>query len=115
MRRRIHRDKIQKYLLLTVSFTVLLLLCVHFMLFFDKKYETASADEYERVKAYLVQCYATEGFYPPNLDYLEENYNLELRKDEFLYFYDAFSSNIMPDLIVSKQFKHEKYLVLGDE
>ena len=46
----------------------------------------------------IVQCYALEGAYPPDLDYLVSNYGLILNKDKFIYYYEAQGSNILPDV-----------------
>lgn len=43
-----------------------------------------------------VQCYAIEGLYPPDVEYLEENYNLTYDHDKYFVFYDSFASNVMP-------------------
>ena len=46
------------------------------------------------------QCYVVEGIYPPNLEYLESNYGLHINTKDYYVNYDAFSSNIPPDVIV---------------
>ena len=52
------------------------------------------------VKTYAIQCYASEGSYPPDLQYLVDNYGLILDEERFIYEYDIFSANIMPDIII---------------
>lgn len=52
------------------------------------------------VKRYVVQCYASEGNYPPNLAYLAQNYGLILNEDSYFYFYSAHGANIMPEVKV---------------
>jgi hypothetical protein len=47
-----------------------------------------------------VHCYAVEGFYPPDLDYLKENYGLQVDDDQYLVDYRCFASNIVPDVFV---------------
>ena len=47
------------------------------------------------------QCYVVEGVYPPDLEYLEENYGLRINTEHYYITYDAFSSNLAPDVIVS--------------
>lgn len=47
-----------------------------------------------------VQCYAIEGFYPPNIEYLEDNYGLIYDRDKYVVSYSIFASNIMPDVEV---------------
>jgi len=48
-------------------------------------------------------CYAQEGFYPANIEYLIENYGLII--DDRLYFvsYKIFASNIRPDISVFRK------------
>ncbi len=107
MKKYIQKIKImnmRKYIVAILSIFLLLILSVSFNTYFEKRAELSPSDEKERVQSYVVQCYATEGFYPPNLDYLSEHYGLILKDTEYLYFYDAFASNIRPDLSVSKQF-----------
>ena len=47
-----------------------------------------------------VECYAIEGIYPPNVKYMEDNYNLSYDKTKYYIHYDAFASNIMPTIAV---------------
>lgn len=54
----------------------------------------------ETVAKYVVQCYASEGAYPPNLEYLADHYGLILDKERYIYQYDIFASNIMPEIII---------------
>ena len=45
-------------------------------------------------------CYAAEGVYPPDLAYLEEHYGVQINEKHFAVYYDAFASNMMPDITV---------------
>lgn len=47
-----------------------------------------------------VHCYATQGFYPDNMDYLEKYYGISYDKEKYLVSYEAFGSNMMPDITV---------------
>jgi hypothetical protein len=51
------------------------------------------------VKA-VVSCYAIEGVYPPNVDYLREHYGLQVDAKSYIVHYEMFASNIMPDVDV---------------
>lgn len=52
----------------------------------------------------VVSCYAMEGFYPDDIDYLKENYGLHIDDKRFIVHYDSIASNIMPDItIIEKQ------------
>lgn len=50
-----------------------------------------------------VQCYAIEGSYPPNLQYLVDFYGLIVNEDEFIYHYEAVAANILPQIAVYKK------------
>lgn len=47
-----------------------------------------------------VACYALEGFYPPDVDYLRENYGVVIDENRYRVHYDRFASNLMPDITV---------------
>lgn len=47
-----------------------------------------------------VQCYAIEGRYPPSVEYLEDNYGVQIDHNKYNVFYDGFASNIMPEITV---------------
>lgn len=65
----------------------------------DLKEESAAAIQ-EAVRRSALQCYVVEGVYPPNLEYLEDNYGLEVNTHDFYVRYDAFASNLPPDIRV---------------
>ena len=46
------------------------------------------------------QCYAVEGVYPAELSYLEEHYGLTVNHTQYIVTYEAFSSNLPPDVRV---------------
>ena len=47
-----------------------------------------------------VLCYAVEGFYPPSLKYLEDNYGIYVNTDYYIVRYETFASNVFPEIIV---------------
>lgn len=51
----------------------------------------------------VVQCYAVEGTYPPSLSYLEEHYGLTYDHDLFFVDYQAYGSNIFPDITILRK------------
>ncbi len=59
--------------------------------------ESAAAME-DAVRRCALQCYTVEGVYPPNLRYLEANYGLQINTRDFYVVYEAFSSNLPPDV-----------------
>ncbi len=54
----------------------------------------------DTVLSYVSQCYSLEGEYPPDLDYLAQNYGLQFDRDKYIYHYELFASNIYPDVRV---------------
>ncbi|MBQ7615036.1 MAG: hypothetical protein IJU77_08310 [Butyrivibrio sp.] len=48
----------------------------------------------------IVQCYAVEGQFPPNLEYMEEHYGLTYDKDTFFVDYQPIASNLYPNYVV---------------
>ena len=44
----------------------------------------------------VVSCYATEGRYPADLEYLIEHYGVQLDREQYLVIYDIFADNIRP-------------------
>ena len=45
-------------------------------------------------------CYAVEGAYPEDLDYLRTNYGLAYDESRYYVTYDAFASNLVPEIFV---------------
>ena len=54
----------------------------------------------DAVRRSAVACYAAEGIYPPNLEYLEEHYGIQVDRERYTVMYEAFASNLMPDITV---------------
>ena len=61
--------------------------------------ERLSAAE-QAVRRAAVQCYAVEGIYPPDLDYMREHYGLQVDAGRYVVDYRCFASNLMPDITV---------------
>lgn len=67
------------------------------------KKESADAIR-ETVERSARQCYAVEGIYPPDLDYLTENYGLQINLNDYYVSYEIFASNVAPNVkVVSKR------------
>ncbi len=45
-------------------------------------------------------CYAVEGAYPNDLEYLRSHYGLAYDQDRYMVRYSPFASNLMPDISV---------------
>jgi len=44
----------------------------------------------------LADCYAIEGYYPPNIGYLYEHYRVKVDENKYFVLYDVFAPNIAP-------------------
>ena len=88
-----------------ILFTVLIL-AVIIVFFFtavggasEKADSSAAATLEKAIKRAAIQCYAIEGFYPPDVDYLEENYGI-IVDPRFIVEYRSFSGNNLPGIKV---------------
>lgn len=68
----------------------------------DRNEDRSKAIETVLLQA-AVQCYALEGSYPENLDYLKANYGIILDETHYYYFYDIQGANIAPKIAVIKR------------
>ena len=51
----------------------------------------------------ITYCYAVEGAYPQSLEALKHGYGLAYNEDAYIVVYDAFASNVMPDIQVLRK------------
>ena len=64
-----------------------------------------SGDEGKRqlevsIRRCAAACYAAEGIYPPTVDYMRENYGLQVDESRYYVDYQVFAENLMPDFTV---------------
>ena len=57
----------------------------------------------DAVKNAALTCYAVEGAYPDSVEYLRENYLLAYDEDRYMITYNAFASNMLPDIWVTER------------
>jgi hypothetical protein len=48
----------------------------------------------------VINCYASEGKYPPDFEYLKKNYGISIDESKYIVHYNIFANNIMPDIVV---------------
>ncbi|NLX63644.1 MAG: hypothetical protein GX022_02530 [Clostridiaceae bacterium] len=86
---------VQFFLLIIIA--IIAVASVYFMdIFWVKSNEEQPERIKEAIERACVQCYALEGSYPPDLDYLSKNYGLVLNNDKYFYHYKISASNVMP-------------------
>ena len=54
----------------------------------------------ESLRRCAAACYAAEGIYPPTVEYMEENYGLQVDRSRYYIDYIVFAENLMPDFTV---------------
>lgn len=96
--RRVERRGILKSLLFVVIISAILIAGIFYIS--DMGSEQGIKLTREAAVRTAVECYAIEGIYPPNVQYMEDNYNLSYDKTKYYIHYDAFASNIMPTIEV---------------
>lgn len=86
------------------AFAGVLVLFVSGVLTFSNEADARGAETLrDAIRRASVQCYAIEGRYPPNVEYLEENYGIQIDRNRYDVFYSGFASNFMPDITVNPQ------------
>lgn len=85
-----------------ISVTLFLLVMVGF-LYAISKTDSLSKDEEkkllkEAIDKCVMQCYVTEGRYPENIAYLEDNYGIIYDKDEYRIDYKVYGTNMKPEI-----------------
>jgi hypothetical protein len=91
---------------LVIAGIVFLLLALLFVLSLVTTARQSAAREAEvldsALRRAIVTCYAVEGRYPPDLDYIGENYGVQVDETQYSVYYDAFAANVMPTLRVTR-------------
>ncbi len=63
--------------------------------------EESAAALQQAISSSARQCYIVEGAYPSDLAYLEENYGLQINRNDYFVAYDAFAQNLPPTVRVT--------------
>lgn len=88
------------------SILILAVIVLFFILSFNKmestNFEKSCRILEDSVRKMAVQCYAIEGQYPQDLDYLQENYGLSYNEKRFKVHYELIGANLMPDIFVTE-------------
>ena len=48
----------------------------------------------------VMACYAAEGVYPPDIEYMKEHYALQINEEKYKVIYSVFAENLMPEITV---------------
>lgn len=52
------------------------------------------------IRKAVLTCYAAEGVYPPTVEYLKQNYGIQIDEERFTVFYEVHGDNLMPEITV---------------
>ncbi|MBR5109389.1 MAG: hypothetical protein IK099_04270 [Clostridia bacterium] len=87
-----------------VAIVAVLALAVLLVNRIDTAHETAETEIVrDAIKNAAITCYAVEGAYPDDISYLRENYHLAYDTNRYMVTYDAFASNMIPDIFVTER------------
>ena len=94
--------KWNKKLLLTIAAAVLIAICFVAAV---TQLQSAQARQgtkqlEDAIRKAAVACYAAEGVYPPNLEYLKEHYGIQILEERYTVYYEIFAHNLMPEITV---------------
>ena len=56
----------------------------------------------DAVQNAALTCYAVEGAYPDDVEYLRTHYGLAYDQDRYMVRYSAFASNLLPEIYVTE-------------
>ena len=86
------------------SILLLLAVLLCFLMAISRLEQGANAEGKQQLEDALrrtaVACYASEGFYPPDVDYMVQHYGLQYDEDAYRVHYEIFASNLMPEITV---------------
>ena len=86
------------------SLILLLILAIFFLSALSRLEADHRAEGKQQLEEVLrrtaVSCYASEGFYPPDVAYMQEHYGLQFDEKNYIIRYERPVSNWMPDITV---------------
>ena len=54
----------------------------------------------DSIQRAVISCYALEGRYPQDLQYIRDNYGVRIDDEKYFVAYEIFASNLMPEITV---------------
>ncbi len=84
-----------------VLFTALIAACVFALRSFSRSsYEKELQTVQSNLVRCAVSCYALEGAFPEDINYLSQNYGFSLDTDRYIYHYEYQGANLIPNIKV---------------
>ena len=103
---RFNRPGLKKRIMESMNFSVFFFVIVIavFLIGISFISSTSSKDQTkilnDAVSKDIIHCYAVEGYYPPNLKYIEEHYGLTYDSERYFIDYVPIGDNIMPSVTI---------------
>ena len=95
-----NRGDIFKLLLIAL----VLCMCVMLVSYIDRSGREEESELVRKaVKDAAITCYAVEGAYPDDVDYLRRYYHLSYNDDLYFVTIESFASNHLPDIYVTER------------
>ena len=85
-------------LLITLGIFILFILQIQNITHLTKQQQRINLEK--AISRDIIQCYALEGYYPTDLNYIEEHYGLTYNKSEFFIDYQIEGENIKPTFTI---------------
>lgn len=95
--------RISLFLLLAAA--VLMCFCLWVGAISRRQAEAGRRQLEQAIRRGAVACYAAEGIFPPDLDYLIERYGLQFDETRYRVFYEIFAEDLMPEITVLERVK----------
>ena len=94
-----------QYVFIAIIIILIVFSTIKMDFFLNQKNDAQPEKIKEAILKACVQCYALEGSYPPDLNYLNQHYGIILDRERYFYYYEIFASNLMPDVEVYEKGK----------
>ena len=101
--KKITADLIVRIVEIIISLTILAVIIAAFLNIESDSSITGCKRLEDSVRHAVVSCYAIEGVYPPDIEYLTDHYGLQIDENKYRVRYDVFAENIMPDITLTKK------------
>lgn len=92
------KSKSKISLMITIIFFIVLIFQIQNIALLTKKQQQINLEK--ALSRDIIECYALEGYYPPDLNYIEEHYGLSYNKSEFFIDYQIEGENIKPTFTI---------------
>jgi len=98
------KKQIRGYIKALTAIVVIAAICISFNFALNEVENSYGAEGSIKLEEALrkgaITCYSVEGVYPPSIDYLKENYGIQVDEENYTVFYEVFASNLMPEITV---------------